>query len=95
MHNSIVSIRRCVAESHHAQVRKQQRCIPNCVRDWVLDFGIAAPAGSGIERYTFDKKGWRMLQSYLGVQAKNFEKYRGVFVLLSGDGVVVTEGWVH
>ena len=84
-----------VTPSLHAAARKQQRCIPDAVRDLVLDFGRSSPAGDGVERYTFDKKSWRQAETYLGPQAKYFAKYRNVFVLLSTCGVVVTEGWVH
>lgn len=87
--------RRSVLESRHARARSQQRCIPSMVRDLVLDFGIATPAGEGARRYTFDKRSWREVESYLGPQAKHYARYRNVFVLLSDDGVVVTVGWIH
>lgn len=91
----IQTTRHAVTISRHANARKQQRCIPDIVRDLVLDFGIASPAGDGADRFTFDRKSWRQVEAYLGLQAKHFAKYRNAFVLLSSDGVVITEGWVH
>jgi len=95
MQNEVHFSHRNIKLSRHAEVRAQQRCIPDAVRDLLLDFGVARPAAGGAERYTFDKKSWRAIEKYLGSQAKYFEKYRNIFVILSDDSTVVTEGWVH
>ena len=83
------------AVSLHARVRQQQRCIPAGIRDLLLDFGESTSAGRGAQRFFFDKKSWRRVESYLGPHARHFEKYRSVYVILSKDGVVITEGWLH
>ena len=95
MHNEFHFSHRNVVSSQHAKVRSQQRCIPDAIRDLLIDFGKTTPAGSSSERFTFDKKSWRSVQRYLGAQAKHFEKYRNVYVILSSDGTVVTEGWMY
>lgn len=81
--------------SRHAKIRAQQRCIPDAVRDLLLDFGTITPAGGGCERFSFDKKSWKAVERYLGRQAKHFAKYRSTYLIVSSDAAVVTEGWVH
>jgi hypothetical protein len=76
--------------TRHASVRLQQRAIPPLLIDFLLEFGVRAPAGSGAESYCFSKKGWRRLQRLLGPTAKHFDKYRDVFAVVSGDGLVIT-----
>jgi hypothetical protein len=81
------------APSKHAKVRSQQRSIPQAVIDALADFGECCYDRRGAQRYSFTKRSWRAFTAYLGTEAKYFEKYRSAYIVLSGDGVVVTAGW--
>ena len=52
-------------QTHHAQVRAQQRCIPPLVMDWLLAYGRRQPT-HGAERVCFDKKARKELARDVG-----------------------------
>jgi hypothetical protein len=79
--------------SRHAGVRKQQRVIPQSIVDALLDFGMRRPAGTGIEKCYFDKRAWRHYAAYLGHEARHFERYRSVYVIVAETGSVITTCW--
>lgn len=80
--------------TRHAQVRQQQRAIPQAVVDGLLQFGECRPAGRGADSFYFTKPSWRRFQAYLGSTAAAFERYRDVYVI-AADGVVVTTAYRH
>ena len=80
--------------TRHAAARVQQRSIPPIVIDYILAEGECAPAGTGAERFTFGKQGWRRFQRVLGPMARHFDHYRQVYVIVAG-GMVVTAAYAH
>ncbi len=80
--------------SRHGSRQRQRRCIPPVMIDMTLDFGVSTPAGSGAERYDFDKRSWRKAVAHLGPFSKNYERFRSIYVIVA-DGVIVTVAWRH
>lgn len=78
----------------HSAIRCQQRAIPDAAIELVLDFAKAHPAGGGAESYAFDKHTWQKAAEYLGSDAKYFERYRNIYVIIA-DGRIVTVAWRH
>ena len=76
--------------TRHAQRRMKDRSIPQSIIDALLDFGERRPAGDGSEAYYFSKRAWRRFATYLGTEARHFEKYRDVYAVVANDDHVVT-----
>lgn len=81
--------------TRHGALRSQQRSIPKHAIDLLIDFGQEETAGSGCHRYFFTKRSWRALAGRVGPHAKDFERYRSAYVVVSGDCQIVTVGWLH
>lgn len=79
----------------HGLARSHQRAIPHAIIDALIDFGERRPAGGGAEHCYFTKRTWRQFSSYLGAEARHFERYRSAYLVLAGDGAVITTGWRH
>jgi hypothetical protein len=73
----------------------QQRSIPQAIVDLLIDFGDMSDAGGGAERFSFSKRSWRQAASYLGTQAKHFERYRHAYVVMGPEGEVITVAYQH
>lgn len=80
--------------TEHAACRSQQRAIPPAVIDLLIEFGDAAKAFGGAERYSFSKRGWRAAAAYLGPGARHYERYRSTYVVMAGR-LIITAGWIH
>lgn len=81
--------------TRHAQVRMQQRSIPQIIIDLLVDFGDRHAAGSGAESCFFSKRSWRRVIRHAGSAARHLERWRNVYIILSEDGAVVTAAWRH
>jgi len=81
--------------TRHAEKRANQRSIPLAIVDALRDCCDPIPAGGGAESYSFTKRSWRKAQAYWGPQAKYFERYRNVYVIVSSEGNVITAAWRH
>lgn len=81
--------------TRHGALRSQQRSIPWQAIDLLIDFGQEEQAGSGCHRYFFTKRTWHALCRRIGSRAKDFERYRSAYVVVGGDGQIVTVGWLH
>ena len=79
----------------HGAVQSQRRSIPRAVVEGLQDFGEAEHDGRGAERYFFTKRSWRKFCSFLGTEAKHYERYRSAYVVISDEGSVITTGWRH
>lgn len=84
----------CLGHTVHSLTRCQQRAIPDVAVELVLEFAKAHPAGGGAESYAFDKRTWQRAAAYLGEDAKRFERYRNIYVIIA-DGRIVTVAWRH
>lgn len=87
--------RRRSAKSKHAQERQQQRSIPQIVIDLLQEHADPESAGGGEEILRFTKRTWRYAAADLGRQAKHFEHFRGVYLIQSQSGAVITVAWQH
>lgn len=84
---------RCTMLTRHARTRLRQRSIPASVVDALLDFGERARSGVGAETCYFSKRAWKRFATYLGDEARHFERYRAVYAVVADDGRVVTACW--
>lgn len=81
--------------SRHAATRSHQRCIPPFMIDALIGWGDRSHAGSGASSYAFSRRSWRRFATYLGSEARRFERYRNVYVVVARDGRVITVCWRH
>lgn len=81
--------------TRHAQQRMKDRSIPLSIIEALLDFGERMPSGNGAETCFFTKRSWRHFAAYLGLEARYFERYRSVYVIVANDGEVITTCWRH
>lgn len=81
--------------SRHAAIRTQQRCIPQFIVDALIDWGDSSHTRSGASSYAFSKRSWRKFAGYMGSEARRFERYRNVYVVVGSDGTVITVCWRH
>lgn len=79
--------------SKHAAIRAQQRSIPRVIHDALLDWGDRRKAGSGVTSYSFSKRSWGKFAKYLGAEAKRLERYRNAYIVVAGDGTIITVCW--
>jgi len=68
--------------SVHGRTRVQQRAIPPIIQDGLLDYGDVRDAGSGALSYSFSKRSWQKFAAYLGTQARYYERYRNVYLIV-------------
>lgn len=81
--------------SRHAQVRMQQRSIPQFIVECLLDFAEPIPAGGGSFRYCFKADSWAEAQRDMGREARKLDRYRNAYVIVGKDGTVVTAARDH
>ena len=81
--------------SRHAQVRMQQRSIPQFIVDCLLDFTEPVAAGGGSFRYCFKTDSWAEAQRDMGSEARKLDRYRNAYVIVGKDGTVVTAARDH
>jgi hypothetical protein len=90
-----VRVSRRSSLTRHARQRMKDRSIPMAIIEALLDFGERMPSGNGAETCFFTKKSWRHFAAYLGLEARHFERYRSVYVIVANDGEVITACWRH
>ena len=61
--------------SRHAQVRSQQRAIPEMMIDLLLQFGCSERASPGACKMFFDKASRRWVNAYAGPLSNLLEKH--------------------
>lgn len=80
--------------TRHGALRQQQRCVPPIVIDWVIQYGVRRPAGSGTEHVELDKPGRRDLAREIGSWTySRLEPKLNAFVILDAYGCVITTGY--
>ena len=78
----------------HGAQRKQQRCVPPIVIDWVIQYGVRRPTGGGVEHIELDKPGRRDLAREIGSWTyTRLEPKLNAFVVLDAHGRVITTGY--
>ena len=80
-------------QTHHAQIRQQQRGIPQAVIDWLLAHGTTEHTHDGAEILYFDKAARKRLNRYLGGGPlfSRAEEYLDTYAVVA-SGKVVTIG---
>jgi len=81
--------------SRHAQVRMQQRSIPNDVICLLLELTDPVPAGSGYVLHRFNGATLAEAQRYVGENPTRLERYRNAYIVVADDGTVVTAARLH
>lgn len=76
--------------TRHAQVRRQQRCIPPLAIDLVLQFGSRQRAGDGCSKVFLDKRDRRRLQAHAGALNRQLEPFMDIYLVVSPDEQVIT-----
>ena len=80
-------------QTNHAQIRQQQRGIPQVVIDWLLEIGSTEHTHDGAEILYFDKAARKRLSRYLGGGPlfSRAEEYLDTYAVVS-SGTVITLG---
>jgi len=83
--------------THHAEIRMQQRGIPESIVDALMEFGSAIYDHHGALIRYFDKKALkRCLDTWGKTALKELERYMNVYLVQStADGALVTVGHRH
>lgn len=84
-----------LAFTRHGKTRQQQRCIPQCIVEALIDFGTERFAGGGTRSFSFTKRTWRQFSAYMGRDVRAYERYRDVYLVLAEDGSIITVAWRH
>lgn len=82
--------------THHAAARTQQRGLPKYIIEYLTSYGSEVHVVGGCIKYIFDGAATQRFEKALGSDAlmdQLIEKLRKAFVILSGDGAIVTAGW--
>jgi hypothetical protein len=78
-------------KTRHAQRRCKDRGIPEIGIELVQQFGVSRPAGHGAQSYSFDKSGWKNLESYVGHwQLKTMDRLKKLYIVVSDSGEIIT-----
>ena len=80
-------------DTHHSQVRAQQRGIPPLMIDLLLQFGASEPTGSGVAKMFFDKPSRKRVAAYAGALAPLLDEHLDVYAVVSPDMKVITVGY--
>lgn len=80
----------------HAAVRQQQRCIPQLIIDWLLDFGHRERS-FGAYKVSFDRRSRKALAREVGDRAVSMmSKYLNVALVVDRDtDTVITIEWLR
>jgi hypothetical protein len=82
-----------LSKTQHAEVRMQQRGIPESVVDTLIQYGSVIHDHHGGQVVFFDKKAQRRCIAASGERIlKHLERYRDVYLVKSADGALVTVG---
>jgi len=75
----------------HAEIRMQQRAIPNLIVDWLIDYGEVAYAKHGVTKHSFSKKSIRNIKRVAGHSISAYiNDYRNAYVVVVDDKVITT-----
>jgi hypothetical protein len=63
--------------------------------DLLLEFGDETHRGDGATSYSFSKKSWKRVATYMGTVAKYFERYRACYVVVADNGMIITAAYIR
>jgi hypothetical protein len=79
--------------THHVQIRTQQRSIPPLVMQWLEDFGDEVHDHHGGIILHFGKRARRRLAKVVGREpVKRMNDWLSTYMVISTDGVRITAG---
>lgn len=80
-------------QTNHAQIRQQQRGIPQVVIDWLLELGATEHTNGETETLYFDKAARKRLNHYLGggTLFSHAAEYLDTYAVVA-SGKVITVG---
>jgi len=80
----------------HAEVRIQQRCIPELVLDLLLQYGEVEKQHGGTELIYFKKKDFAKAKEHLEKMLKEFDKLRNTYLIKSqqDEEIIITSGYL-
>jgi hypothetical protein len=79
--------------SKHASERRQQRCIPPLILEWLCCYGKASHDHHGAEVFFFDKQSRKALAKDVGATVvSRMESFLDTYAVISSDGTVITVG---
>lgn len=81
--------------SHHFNARIQQRSIKDFVLNSLLIYGKSKPALNGCESIYFDKRSLSEIRELDSDLYKRIERYKNSYLIISGDGILVTAARIH
>lgn len=81
----------------HADIRMQQRGIPNIVEIWLEEFGDEIHDHHGGVKIYFSKRSVRNMEKAYGAKfVRENKKYLSVYKIESfSSGLTLTVGWIH
>lgn len=81
--------------SRHARARMQQRSIPLFAVELLLEFADPVEVPGDCVKHSFTADSWADGRDLLGAHASRLDRYRYAYAIVSGDGTVVTVGWLN
>jgi hypothetical protein len=83
--------------TYHARIRQQQRCIPNGIIGWLVDYGQRYYDHHEGVRVVFSRASIRALTKAYGQDVtRALEGFNNAYLVLSvEDGSVITTGYIH
>ena len=78
-------------KTRHAEVRQQQRGIPDVAIDLLMRFGVREKAPGGASKVSFDRRGWKRVLKYFGPWPPNkLGQFRKAQLILNESDVLIT-----
>lgn len=74
----------------HGLKRLKERSIHKQWAEIVETWGNIRHCGRGCVSFSFDRKTWAQFEKTMGPDAKAYERARNIYVVISGDGRLVT-----
>jgi len=82
----------------HAEIRIQQRCIPELALELLLRYGNVERQHSGTELVHFKAKDFAKARKHLEEVLREFDKLRDIYLVanpVEEEKVVITTGYLH
>ena len=77
----------------HATARKQQRCIPPLIMEWLTSYGTTSHDHHGAEIRYFDKRSRKALAKAVGEEVvSRLSGLLDTYAVVAGSGAVITVG---
>jgi len=78
----------------HAEVRIQQRCIPELTLELLLQFGEIDYQHGGTEIIYFKAKSFEKARKHLERMLKDMDKLRNAYLIKAEEDLIITSGYL-